>query len=106
SNDGHRDRSRVIRSRTVDHPPNAKPPVRPRRALAGWRGGRVERWGDPRIAARLAEALDVVGGDQPGELTHGFHSYPARLPPLCARRLVEGTPDARVVLDPFCGSGT
>jgi len=38
---------------------------------------------------------------------HGFHSYPARLHPLTARRLVEGLskPGARV-LDPFCGSGT
>jgi hypothetical protein len=38
---------------------------------------------------------------------HGFHSYPARLHPETARRLLEGfSPDAGRVLDPFCGSGT
>lgn len=38
---------------------------------------------------------------------HGFHSYPARLHPVLARKLVEGLSDARAaVLDPFCGSGT
>ena len=38
---------------------------------------------------------------------HGFHSYPARLHPETARRLVEGfSPQGGRVLDPFCGSGT
>lgn len=38
---------------------------------------------------------------------HGFHSYPARMHPVMARRLVElfAPPQGRV-LDPFCGSGT
>ncbi len=38
---------------------------------------------------------------------HGFHSYPARLHPTTARRLVESfSPPSGRVLDPFCGSGT
>ncbi len=38
---------------------------------------------------------------------HGFHSYPARLHPHTAARLVEGLSAAgATVLDPFCGSGT
>jgi hypothetical protein len=38
---------------------------------------------------------------------HGFHSYPARMHPLTARRLIESFSQANdVVLDPFCGSGT
>ena len=38
---------------------------------------------------------------------HGFHTYPARLHPETASRLVESfsSPTGRV-LDPFCGSGT
>jgi SAM-dependent methyltransferase len=38
---------------------------------------------------------------------HGFHSYPARLHPETAARLVAGlTKPGDRVLDPFCGSGT
>jgi SAM-dependent methyltransferase len=38
---------------------------------------------------------------------HGFHTYPARLHPETARRLVESfSPPGGRVLDPFCGSGT
>ena len=38
---------------------------------------------------------------------HGFHTYPARLHPETASRLVERfSPEAGRVLDPFCGSGT
>ena len=41
------------------------------------------------------------------ELTHGFHSYPARFHPLVCRRLLAETARAgTVVLDPFVGSGT
>jgi DNA modification methylase len=38
---------------------------------------------------------------------HGFHSYPARMHPLTARRLVEAfSRKGERVLDPFAGSGT
>jgi hypothetical protein len=38
---------------------------------------------------------------------HGFHSYPARLHAVTARRLVEHLSQrGGLVLDPFCGSGT
>jgi DNA modification methylase len=40
--------------------------------------------------------------------THGIHSYPARMHPLTARRALValGAGPGKVVLDPFCGSGT
>jgi hypothetical protein len=67
----------------------------------------VAGWGEPEAAARLARALDV-GDDEVTAFTHRFHSYPARLHPLTARRALGAlalAPGARV-LDPFCGSGT
>jgi DNA modification methylase len=82
-----------------------KPP-RPRRALST-RGGRVVSSGDPRWSRLLAEALDVPDEADARELTHGFHSYPARFHPLmCRRLLAEHARAGTVVLDPFVGSGT
>lgn len=70
-------------------------------------GGRVERRGDPAAAALLAAALEVDPARGPGRLTHGFHTYPARIHPETAARLVAGlTSPGQTVLDPFCGSGT
>jgi SAM-dependent methyltransferase len=57
----------------------------------------------------LIAALEAPGNTPEGDLglTHGFHTYPARMHPATARRLVAliAGPD-KVVLDPFCGSGT
>ncbi len=80
---------------------------RERRALSHV-GGAVETRGDPRLAAVLAHALGVDPDEQVVMAhVHGFHSYPARLHPLTAARLIEGLAPARGrVLDPFCGSGT
>lgn len=81
-----------------------------RRALSNV-GGPVIRAGDPDGAALLERALDVPTSIEAEEAArahvHGFHSYPARMHPLTARRLVEGlSRPGDVVLDPFCGSGT
>lgn len=74
--------------------------------------------GDSRIAAKLAEALDVEPAPEPRDdgtveddrdrvHVHGFHTYPARMHPTTAGRLVRAaTDEGAVVLDPFCGSGT
>ncbi len=84
------------------------PEPKHRRTLTAARtGGRIDTAGDPRLAAGLARALGV-GADQGRDYTHGFHTYPARMHPLTARRalaLIEPRPRA-TVLDPFCGSGT
>lgn len=41
------------------------------------------------------------------EYTHGFHTYPAMMIPQIARKLINiYGKDAKVLLDPFCGSGT
>ena len=81
-------------------------------------GGAVETAGDRDVAARLAAALDVAPAPEPrGSVSenddpdrshvHGFHTYPARMHPVTARRLVEAVSTASAtVLDPFCGSGT
>lgn len=95
-----------------------EPPVRPRAELrAGHKkrralshvGGAVElEGGSPEERRILGEALAVTP-DESATLAHvhGFHSYPARLHPDTARRLVEGlSRPGDSVLDPFCGSGT
>lgn len=88
-------------------------------------GGPVERQGHPETSAILAGALDVAPaqeprGDDRGDgntrddrddpdraHVHGFHSYPARMHPATAARLVRGlSAPGSTVLDPFCGSGT
>lgn len=109
-------------------PPKAPPPKR-RRSLSHL-GGPTETEGEPRACRLLAHALAVTsapaprapearggGRDGSAEATadddpdrshvHGFHTYPARMHPETAARLVEGfAPEGGVVLDPFCGSGT
>jgi hypothetical protein len=81
-------------------------------------GGAARTTGDARIAAKLAEALDVAPAPEPRDdgiveddpdrvHVHGFHTYPARMHPATAARLVRATTsEGAVVLDPFCGSGT
>lgn len=82
-----------------------------RRALTNI-GGAITKEGDRADADRLAHALDVppatdADGDPARAHVHGFHTYPARMHPVTAARLVNAfaAPGARV-LDPFCGSGT
>jgi DNA modification methylase len=74
-------------------------------------GGTARMTGDPEAAALLAAAVDVPTSEEAEAAArnhvHGFHTYPARMHPITARRLVEAFshPGERV-LDPFCGSGT
>ncbi|WP_437481380.1 DNA methyltransferase [Sorangium sp. So ce1014] len=87
-----------------------RPAPQARRALTNV-GGATRLEGDPADAAMLAHALDVASSSTAEEAArahvHGFHSYPARMHPDTARRLIEALsrPGERV-LDPFCGSGT
>ncbi|WP_437810397.1 DNA methyltransferase [Sorangium sp. So ce1078] len=87
-----------------------QPAPQARRALTNV-GGATRLEGDPVDAAMLAHALDVASSSTAEEAArahvHGFHSYPARMHPDTARRLIEALsrPGERV-LDPFCGSGT
>jgi hypothetical protein len=87
-------------------------------------GGGVETSGHRETAQTLAAALDVQPAgasagagteaktsgedDDPDRVhVHGFHSYPARMHPTTAARLVRAfARDGATVLDPFCGSGT
>ncbi len=81
-------------------------------------GGATETAGDRGVAEQLAAALDVkpapeptgtgAEGDDPDRVhVHGFHTYPARMHPLTAARLVHAvSATGATVLDPFCGSGT
>jgi hypothetical protein len=62
--------------------------------------------GEPDAAQRLADALTASREDADA-LTHGFHSYPARMHPSIAREVIAGfSLGGARVLDPFCGSGT
>jgi DNA modification methylase len=88
----------------------AMPAPQQRRALTHV-GGAAILAGDPPLAELLARALDVASASTAEEEArahvHGFHSYPARMHPETARRLVEGlSRPGELVLDPFCGSGT
>ncbi|MEY4513803.1 MAG: hypothetical protein RLZZ450_5925 [Pseudomonadota bacterium] len=78
---------------------------RPKFALQNTGGATVVA-GDPEIANALAHAL-ATDDEERDRLTHGFHSYPARMHWVTAQRVLEAfeTPGGRV-LDPFCGSGT
>jgi SAM-dependent methyltransferase len=69
--------------------------------------GRIECGGAAFFARGLTRALRAPM-DEPNlaqALTHGVHSYPARMHPAMARALVHLLAP-RSVLDPFCGSGT
>jgi hypothetical protein len=88
----------------------ARGPGKDRRALSHV-GGEITLGGDREAAERIAAAVSVPTSAEAEELTrahvHGFHSYPARMHPLTARRLVEAfSRPGDAVLDPFCGSGT
>lgn len=85
--------------------PMPQPPRRMKRSLMN-AGGPITPWGDPALAAKLAECLDV---DPEAKLpfTHGFHTYPARMHPHTAERAIRRfAPKPARVLDPFVGSGT
>ena len=74
--------------------------------------GRIFADGPRDLAEALVAALRAPAEhhDVAETLTHGFHSYPARLHPATARVLAEliaGHAKANaVIVDPFCGSGT
>lgn len=79
-----------------------------RRALSHI-GGPIEAHGSDGSDVTLATAaFDVTPSEEASRAhVHGFHSYPARVDPRTARRLVEGLcRRGAAVLDPFCGSGT
>ncbi len=87
-------------------PPPAERPAR--RTALSQLGGEIEVWGEPQGAEALRSALDV-DATETGELrdVHGFHSYPARMHPETAARLIAAlSSSGQTVLDPFCGSGT
>ena len=92
-------------------PAPAKPgaPEKKQRRALSHVGGEVRVvGGSEQDRERLTYALSV-DPDENATMAHvhGFHSYPARLHPETARRLVEGfSPPGGRVLDPFCGSGT
>lgn len=73
-------------------------------------GGNIQWSGATEEAKLLADAMAAAAReDRRAEtLTHPFHTYPARMHPATARRLVEALAGGRgaSLLDPFCGSGT
>lgn len=87
----------------------APPPERRARRSLSHVGGAVETAGPDARAAEILKSALAVRADEATTMrhVHGFHSYPARLHPETAARLVEGlSKPGDTVLDPFCGSGT
>src|SRR5687768_17122887 len=69
-------------------------------------GGETSTWGEESAALALADAL-AAGAEPADQLTHGFHTYPARMHPAIAARVLHAfSREGDRVLDPFCGSGT
>ncbi len=63
--------------------------------------------GEEPLASLLFDALDKAAATEPDTVTHGFHSYPARMHPAIASVLLDGVAKpGNHVVDPFCGSGT
>ncbi len=89
-------------------PTPASPPLRQRRALTQVGGVTKVNAVDDSLGRLLRHALSVTSeSERANSGVHGFHSYPARVHPDTARRLVEGLTQAgQTVLDPFSGSGT
>lgn len=90
-------------------PDRRKPdaPRRERRALTHV-GGAIDTRGDAQALPGMVDALRVVPDEDAVRAhVHGFHSYPARMHPETASRLVRAfSPPGGTVMDPFCGSGT
>jgi DNA modification methylase len=86
----------------------APPPAAGRRTALSQLGGAIELSGDAAHGEALRHAFDV-SATETADLAdvHGFHSYPARMHPETAARLISSLSSAGgTVLDPFCGSGT
>jgi hypothetical protein len=84
-----------------------RPAVKRRTALSQL-GGTIDRSGDVASTELLEHAFSVEATET-AQLAdvHGFHSYPARMHPETAARLIAAlSRPAQTVLDPFCGSGT
>jgi hypothetical protein len=67
--------------------------------------------GDERLASVLFAALTAATAEETHDVPHGFHSWPAGMPPSLARAvllgLASGHPSGNgVVVDPFSGGGT
>jgi SAM-dependent methyltransferase len=71
-------------------------------------GGRIEHLeGPPELVEVIRRGLSVHPERGVRDHVHGFHSYPARLHPGTAARLIEVlAPAGAQVADPFCGCGT
>ncbi|MBK8999341.1 MAG: hypothetical protein IPM35_26775 [Myxococcales bacterium] len=85
------------------------PPERRERRSLSHVGGAIETAGPDLARAEVLKRALSVRADEQSTMrhVHGFHSYPARLHPETAARLVEGlSKPGDTVLDPFCGSGT
>lgn len=70
-------------------------------------GGGLATGGDPSAAELLVHALERAASEPADRLTHGFHTWTARLHPAIAQTLIPELcrPDG-AVLDPFVGGGT
>jgi len=97
---------------TDDHDPVASPSERPvRRPFVDLAPPTTAR-GDDALASLLFDALDAAAeGVVEHDVPHGFHSWPAGMPPAVAATILDGLVDVDGqkgggVVDPFSGGGT
>lgn len=70
-------------------------------------GGPIQSTGPVESRIMLVRALEAASGAEPDTLTHGFHTWTARMHPAIASVVIDGlTPERGSVLDPFAGGGT
>jgi len=75
--------------------------MKKKRALSQIQGP-VRQRGDADV---LARAWERASAKDPDFLTHGFHTWPARMHPAIARTVLSHS-GAKTMVDPFCGGGT
>lgn len=70
-------------------------------------GGPIRSAGPESMRDLLVRALEAAAETDADTLTHGFHTWTARLHPAIAGVIIDAlSPRGGAVLDPFCGSGT
>lgn len=70
-------------------------------------GGPIHATGPDDARSLLVRALEAAANAEPDTLTHGFHTWTARMHPAIASVAIDAlTRPSSTVLDPFSGSGT
>jgi hypothetical protein len=86
-------------------PDRRSPAANDRRRALTHVGGDAVLTGDAAEGAKLGEAAVIPADSDARALSHGLHTYPARMHPHTAKHLIAMAPEG-LILDPFMGGGT